>query len=489
MKCLAATTSHWGSSSLARLVRLGLLAWAVACGGSWAAQAQDSDPPTLVSSVPDDGATGVAPSTTVKFTFNEPMKPQQAIFWIAGTTLLDTNRVVYSWSADGKTLSASYPGGWPGNREVQWTLLPSIEGFPPFFPPIVGFEDLAGNPLDGEASGSFTTSAGGGGPVTVVTTNSCGMMFTNVLKSAFGLTLSALYAQTAANTVVPRPSSGSESPFSFFASASLESPAVATGGTVRTPTGETLPLETFPGSGFLYTLLGSNNLSALRTRFPSGAYRFNLTGASGVPAQVDVALADRNLPTIRVTNFDAAQTVDATKDFVLTWTIQGCAGNDPLTLSIVSTNGQEVLQSPDQECPGALTCSSTSFTIPAGKLQQGQTYQVTLTVATGFSSVDIDPTTGAYAGYSVSTELPLKTGQVGPGPVTPFDLKSLTLVGDALTVRMEPTTVGRKYRLESAPSPQGPWARVDEVTAGGPFVLFQAPANATSHVLFRGVGQ
>lgn len=472
------------------MIRVGMLALMVGVAGRDLARAQDSEPPTFVSSIPDDGATGVDPATVVKFTFSERMKAQQAIFWVAGVTQIDTNRVVYSWSADGTTLSASYPGGWPGNREIQWILLPSSEGFPPFLPPILGFEDAAGNPLDGEGSGSFTTAAGGGGgPGTVVTTNSCGIVTTNVLKSALGVNIVALYAQTAGNVVAPRPSSGDDQPFNFFASVSLEDPATATGGTIRTPAGETLPLQTFPGSGFLFTSLGSNDLAALRARFAPGSYRFNLTGASGVPGQVDVTLGASSLPIIRVTNFDAAQAVDASKDFVLTWAPLGGTVEEPLTVTITSTNGQEVLQSPDPGCPGALNGTSTSFTIPAGRLQQNDAYLVTITLAKGFSSAEIDATTGAYAGYSVSTELPLKTGQAGPGPVTPFDLKGLEVTGNVLTLRMEPTVAGRKYRLESGPAPQGPWTQVQELTATGAMVQFQVPVNANGHVLFRGVGQ
>ena len=452
-------------------------------------RAQEPDLPTLEGVVPEAGADGVSPSTVVRFTFSKPMKPQQSVLWQAGTTPIDANRVVYSWSADQRTLSASCPGGWPANREIEWTLLASDEGSPPFLPRVVGFEDLGGQPLDWDFSGTFDTASANNWPEppqTFTFTNSCGQVLVVTNHPISGLVSASLlmsYQQTDANTLVP---SGSL-PSRFQAAVNLYS-ASATGATVRTSGGEDLPLPVLNRT-WLATNILSNNLAGLRARFPAGSYRFTLAGASGLPAQVDITLPPAPSSVLRVSNFGVAQGMDPSRDFVLAWDSLGGTAQQTIGVVVSLSNGLVVLRSPDPGCPGALDGRSTSFTIPAHVLQGNTTYLVTIHFENRHWTAGdtYTPVRDAYS--ALRTEFSLKTGRPGSGPGGAGELRVLTVAGGTLRLRLELATAGRVYRLESSPAPQGPWSTVIEATAPGPSLDFQAPVNASGQAFFRVVAR
>jgi len=108
----------------------------------------DNTPPSLVSSSPVNGATGVALNSTVSFTFSEMMNSGYSINWSPN---VNANEFSNSWSGDGRTLTLTYSTGLPAGVTISWTLNPNGFG--------QNFRDLAGNPLPPDVSGSFTTVA------------------------------------------------------------------------------------------------------------------------------------------------------------------------------------------------------------------------------------------------------------------------------------------------------------------------------------------
>ena len=245
---------------------------------------QEVGTPTLLTVLPQRGATQVDPNQLVTFSFSTPMQRQQAVLWFAGSSPIDTNRVVYSWSPDSKALSASLPGGWPGDREIQWILLPSVAAVPPFFEGIAGFEDVDGNPLEGEAEGSFQTKAGGStGPVIVVVTNSCGQVFTNVVKSSFSLNVSVLHLQNGPDTVVLKPGTGDDAPCRFTALVMLEGSAKATQGKLRLPSGEIRPLTSSPMLPLFFFVRDSPEPGGPEYAFSDGKLSIELGGGFRCP--------------------------------------------------------------------------------------------------------------------------------------------------------------------------------------------------------------
>ncbi len=115
----------------------------------------DVTAPSLVSSQPSNGATGVALDRAVEFTFSEPMQQGFSIDWSPN---VDAGQFSMAWSGDGLTLTCTYPADFPAGATISWVLNPA--GMQ------AGFMDLAGNPLPAAVSGSFTT---GSAPVLVWT--------------------------------------------------------------------------------------------------------------------------------------------------------------------------------------------------------------------------------------------------------------------------------------------------------------------------------
>jgi hypothetical protein len=447
---------------------------------------QESGGATLVSVKPENGAQEVDPSTTVTFTFSAPMKRQQSVMWFAGGMPIDETKVTYVWSADSKTLTASMAVGWPANREVQWMLMPTIEPLPPFFPGQKGFEDLEGNMLEGDTEGSFKTKLGGGtGPITEVFTNSCGQTFTNIVKSTFSLSRMASHSQTGPDTVVPKAGSGEDSPFGFLAMVMLQPPAVATNGTLRWPSGQNQPLMTFPMSPMLYLTDSATNLTSLTSKFPAGGYTFTLQGASGVPASVNVSLVETAIPVIRVVNYAAAQAVDGTKDFVVSWAPLGATAKDSVQFDLRDASGNPLITSPDSGCPGALDGTSTSFKIPAGVLKPGVSYVGHIQVTLGSTTTEIDATTRSSSFTFSGTEFPIMTTGGGLPPATPTVLAMPRVEGANLLIGCTATVAGRTYRLESGSDLSGPWAGVADKAASATSLQFEVPVPVAGPQFYR----
>jgi hypothetical protein len=447
--------------------------------GTCLLRAQDMEPPTLVSVDPADGAIGVAPTAPVRFTFSEPMRPQQAIFWLAPPGVIQSNLVQYAWSSDGRTLSATYGPGWPAGAGVSWIFLPNLAELG-----INSFVDLAGNEVEGDQLlGGFTVSTGGGGvPPVELITNSCGQVFTNTPQNFFSVSLDAHYEQLDATSVTPRGDDG----FSFTAVAVPRAGSGFSSARLRLPGGTTTTLPGAFGSYVLYA--ATNNLAALRAEYPAGNYVFELTNPTNVPASLTLSLPGGDVPVIRVTNFEAAQSVDASAAFTLTWAPLGGSAADPMFALISTESGATVFESQDPGCPGALTCASTSFTIPAGTLRTNTAYRVSLWCQRG-TEREVDAATFTSAGILSETGLELRTrgGGTGPGPVVPFRITS-TGTGP-LSLMISPAVAGRQYRLErSTTLNAASWTTVTQATATGATLTLNAPIEGNTGFL-RVVGQ
>ncbi|MBL9137028.1 MAG: Ig-like domain-containing protein [Verrucomicrobiales bacterium] len=370
--------------TIARVLGRTCPAWlaSLVLGAAWlsvplSSSAQDSVRPTLAGSSPPNGASGVDPMTPVRFTFSEPMKPQQQILWISAPAPIASNAVTYAWSTDGRELAASLANGWPPNQRINWLFQPGFPALPGISPGVPSFEDLAGNRLAGGA-GSFTTSAGGPPPI-VLSTNSCGLVSTNLTGTRFAMGLWAHYTQTN-DLEAPRPTVSTGGwPFTAFARAT---PGVgsASAVTLQTPTGVTLPLT--HRAGVFARTNGFDSLEAMKTDFPVGTYRFVATGAAGdVPGQVDLRLPNTDLPMIRVANLDFLQGVLGTNDIPILWDpLEGTTTNDTMRIVVspLATPASTLWSSPDPGCPGAIAPSATSAEIPFSALSRsgGTDFQV-----------------------------------------------------------------------------------------------------------------
>src|SRR5947207_2172740 len=107
---------------------------AVACSLMcvWNAEAQ----PTIVSTVPADGATGVAPNSTVIFTFSEAMDPTgtSVLFFDPFNTLNPILPTSPSWNSGNTVLTCTPLPSFPANKTIYW----SVDGQNPDSEPLDG---------------------------------------------------------------------------------------------------------------------------------------------------------------------------------------------------------------------------------------------------------------------------------------------------------------------------------------------------------------
>jgi hypothetical protein len=487
--------------------------------------AQDRVRPTLVSSTPPNNATGVDPSTSLRFVFSEPMKPQQQILWITSPETITSSAVIYAWSTDGRELTATLPGGWPASQRVSWIFQASLPAIPGISEGVPSFQDLAGNPVSGGV-GSFTTSAGGPPPL-FLTTNSCGVITTHPTRTTLSLAVSARYAQTNdAGLPFPNRESGLK-PFAAVASVApgigsatlvvLDAPAVP-GLTLTNRAGLFSRTDTF------------DSLDALTAAYPAGTYRFIATGTVGdVPNQAEVNRPVSEWPVLKVANHDFLQGVQGTNAVPIVWDPIGGTAQDVIRIVVrpISSPATTRWSSPDPGCPGAIHGTNTVAEIPFHALSGGTLYWVDLMLERTIEAPDPDGTT-ARRFFSLTTTTrvrlvlcstgapsrerdpsgtPDRCDETAGGGDNPLALRFLTpfvLETDQIRCLVSPTEIGVSYQLFEvlmAPQPTnstpGRRPRGDPVSTpvGPPIVAagtnteFLLPLDPTTRSRVFGVGR
>jgi hypothetical protein len=347
--------------------------------GTWQAQAQ----PTIVSTVPANGATGVATTTTVVFTFSTAMDTtaSDAIFYDSSFNFYTTTP---AWSAGDTVLTCTPVTPFPANTTISW---------------VATGQDPVGNPIGGIPIGTFSTGTGGG----------TGGSGTNAITS-FSVGKVHHYNQTSASASTPDPST----PYGFSGVTSLSSNRTATSVTLTNSTAEIYYLTHLPPPSADKFLLATNftSLSTFDAAFPAGNYSFFVQAATSNQTVVV------NLPTAanqpqpgapHLTNFVAAQTVNPGQPFVLAWdAFPGGTVGDYIDVDIGS-----VYLSPDPGLPGALNGTAITFTIPAGTLLPNTAYpsRVGFFRLVGTTNVSANYATAAYR--ATYTEFNLVTGSSG----------------------------------------------------------------------------
>lgn len=334
------TMFSWKSSRRNYFAALLALAASLAC--SWEAGAQ----PTLISSVPANGATGVPAAAAVVFTFSVAMDPEftEATF-IDFTNPFSPIPVASSWNASMTVLTCTPTPLFPANKTIFW----SVSG-----------QSADGEPLETDPFGSFTTGSGG--------SSGTG---TNAF-TLFTLGISHVYDQT--STALPTPDV--TAPYDFSAITSLASNRTATNVLLTLPTASISNLMRNPFRLENFTLFAFNtSLPTFNATFPSGNYTFNVQAAVSnqlFPVNLPASLVQPGAP--HVSNYAAAQTVDASQPFTLTWdAFPGGTAADYISVSIGDS-----FSSTNAGSSGALPGTATSITIPAGRLQAGSNYDGTI---------------------------------------------------------------------------------------------------------------
>jgi methionine-rich copper-binding protein CopC len=346
--------------------------------------------PTIVSSVPATGASGVSPSAAVVFTFSEAMDTTatSAMFFDTNGTTLTVTAV---WSAGNTVLTCTPSPAFPSPDEIVW----EVTG-----------QDTTGNGLQGTPDGFYFIGSGGGGgggnPCTTPT-------HTN---TTFVLGESWLYNQTSA--AAPTPSTNKA--YEIIVEVSLVSNLTATAANLMLPGGSVSNIPSSGGDSQTFLTFDQESSSnVLNSSWPVGTYTFNLSGATPAFPAVAVAfnLTQPNVP--QLANFSTIQAVDATKAFTLSWnSFSARAGSNQVFINI----GYD-------PCAGTgfvtnLPGTATSVTIPANTLVPGSNY-VNSTIgflnASGTTGTSPKYTAGSDRGTITFFTLTTIGGSGGGGPV------------------------------------------------------------------------
>jgi hypothetical protein len=289
---------------------------------------------------PPNGATGVSVTGPIVFTFSAPVDPDATTATFYSLNPIASYEVSMDWSAGNKVLTCIPATPFDANATISWAVV----------------VDIMPMPIFGQGSFSTGTGSGGGGAsgTNKIATFSAGKVY--------------FYEQNSAGAATPSPFGA----YGFTASTGLASNLAATAVTVTLPTGGAPVGLT---QSFLhhedYTLFASASDSTnLEATYPQGNYVFNVT-ATPANLQATITLPQTmlqpNAP--HVSNFAAAQAINASQAFTLRWdAFQGGTASDFITVSVSDDLGKTVFETPGPGTNGALIGTVTSVIIPAGKL-------------------------------------------------------------------------------------------------------------------------
>jgi len=218
------------------------------------------------------------------------------------------------------------------------------------------------------------------------------------------------------STGVPVPSGPSNFVMQCFGDA--QTMGALTNMTFTKPNAEVVSLSADGDSSFGFEQSFAS-LVDLNAAFPSGTYTVTMKTVNDGTRAVSLSLTNDMYPdTPHVSNFTAAQAVDPSQGFTLTWDAwAGGTVNDIVQVRIVDSGMQDAVSSPEMGQPGALNGLSTAFLIPARKLRPGQTYGVELLFgrASEFNQSSYAGATG-LAAYFKKTQFQLVTTGTQTGP-------------------------------------------------------------------------
>ncbi|HZR16328.1 MAG TPA: Ig-like domain-containing protein [Verrucomicrobiae bacterium] len=297
---------------------------------------------TTVSSNPADGATGVSRSASIVFTFSAAMDTSsQASFY--SLTPAGAYPVTSVWSAGNTVLTCTPVSSFPASTTISW---------------VVGGQDANGGQVFGQGTFTTGTSGGGGGGggsgTNAITTFSAGKLYYNEQLTSGPATPMADFA------------------YAFTASTSLASNRTATAVTVTVPnTASPKNLtQNFSRPEDYFFFDYTNNAATFESLYPEGSYGFSVTGTPNNlqgTVTLPTTMLQPNAP--HVSNFDLAQTIDATKDFTLTWDpFTNGTASDFISVAVSDNNGKTLFQTPGPGTNGALNGTAKSVVIKAGKL-------------------------------------------------------------------------------------------------------------------------
>jgi len=433
--------------------RFNRLAALLALAGSLGCLGQVQAAPTILSTVPANGATGVSTTTTIVFTFSETMDTNAtaAFFYDAAFNIYTTTD---SWNAGNTVLTCTPDSPFAANTNISWA---------------VSGQNPGGDLLGGIPIGSFNTGTGGGGG---------GGSGTNAITT-FSVGKVHHYNQTSAGAATLDPLS----PYGFSGVTSLSSNRTATSVALTLPTGSVSNLTHLPQPQAEIFIMSpfTTSLSSYDATFPDGDYSFFVQAASSnqtivVNLPTTASMAQPGTP--HLTNYPAAQTVDPSQPFVLGWdAFPGGTGADYIDVDVGN------YRSPDPGLPGALTGTGQTFTIPAGTLEPNATYLSRVGFFRHVGATNANYATAAYRATYTEFNV-ITTGGTATGPLIltnaayapgSFSFDVLCSTGQTVTVEYRPNLATALWQtLLTTNSPANRFRAVAPQATTNQFLFFRA---------------
>jgi hypothetical protein len=221
----------------------------------------------------------------------------------------------------------------------------------------------------------------------------------------------------------------------------------------------------------------STNLSTFDATFPPGNYIFNVTGSSNQLATNNLPsnLVQPNAP--HISNFAAAQSVNPTQAFVLSWdAFSGGTSTDFVYVTVGS-----VFSTANPGVAGALAGTATSVSIPVGTFQANSNYDAYV----GFYRAIIvsNATYSTVADLASATHFTLITSSGAPVPILVMTNGAWSGGTFSVDVIVPPT---QTITIEYSPTLQSnSWMSVLTTnTPAGGRVHFSDPRSTTNRYLF-----
>jgi hypothetical protein len=260
-------------------------------------------------------------------------------------------------------------------------------------------------------------------------------------------------------------------PFSFTALVVVSTNGGAVSSAYIQPAGRSAtPLVQPTNSGNWFFSARFTNESALNTSYPNTAYKLGIQAVNDGFRELSLNLSSGAYPNApRVANFNAAQGINASSDFLLQWnSFTTGTANDFIQLAITDAEGQVVFNSPTYGQATSLDGFAVSTTIPAGTLLPGRSYAGNLAFTKIFVSFDnqfIYPNVPGAAAFAARTVFRLNTLPL-PASISP-SLRIVSASAAAATLQFN-SEAGVAYRLLTTTNLAFPaWTTVFATNAAG----------------------
>ncbi len=403
--------------------------------------------PTILSTVPSNGASGVATNAAVVFTFSTGMDTTATTATFFDVTTSGLATVIPVWSAGNTVLTCTPSPAFGINHNIEW---------------IVSGSDTNGNTLGGTSFGTFTAGTGGGGSSN-----------TNTFTS-FIVGKAWEYDQTSASA----PLLDTNIPYVFEGLTSLASNRTATSATLTLPTaGVSNLVQNILLPSYFYLDGFNTNLATYNATFPTGNYIFNVysNAADQVVSVTMPAYAQPNAP--QVSNWAAAQTINPSLPFTLTWNAFTGGGSTDYVSVVVGNKFQTGGFGQTNALPG----TATSVTIPANTFSASSNYLADLAFYHAVIVTNGSYYTLAYVASITSFNLST-TGSSAAAPVfTNAAWSGGTFGFNILTSPGQTVTVIYNTNLSSAFSS---WPILLTTNSAGSIAHISDPHSATNKTLF-----